>query len=266
MMTTIGNAGRVLRDPWPRWTDRMVAWYRRAAAASDYAERVLAAAADVLEGSRTVIDVGAGFGALALPLARRGFHVTAIEPSPTMARAVREGAAGAGPGTVTVVEAAWGEVPLSARDVVLCARVCGLLDRPDVLAGFTALARRGVVVVRDVPDGQDKFFFRELAPRLLGRPWPRRGGEPRTLELLRQLGIRPAETIVEYSSDQPFESLEEACDFWMEYMELEGDGPRAFLRDFLRERLIWRDGRLVAPLRRRASVLRWPGRFRGDPA
>ena len=64
-------------------------------------------------------------------------------------------------------------------------------------------------------------------------------------------------TPIEYDSDQPFDSLEEACDFWMEYMRLVDAGARDFLRAFLAERLA-RDGEgWVARFRKRAVVVHW---------
>ena len=41
--------------------------------------------AELLVECRTALDVGAGFGALALPLARRLLRVTAIEPAAAIA-------------------------------------------------------------------------------------------------------------------------------------------------------------------------------------
>ena len=77
---------------------------------------------------------------------------------------------------------------------------------------------------------------------------------------LERLGIRPVVTPIEYSSDQPFDSLEEACDFWMTYMGLEGEGPRGYLRRFLGERLDRRGAEWIAPFRKRAAVITWrPG-------
>lgn len=57
--------------------------------------------------------------------------------------------------------------------------------------------------------------------------------------------------------NQPFESLEEACDFWMTYMGLEGEEPREFFRRFLGDRLPREGDAWVAPLRKRAAVLWW---------
>ncbi|MBI1734719.1 MAG: class I SAM-dependent methyltransferase [Candidatus Rokubacteria bacterium] len=240
------------------WTARRVAWYRRANARSDYADRVLAVVDDLLARSASALDVGAGFGALALPLASRLSRVTAIEPAREMARTLRDDARTLGLANVTVIEAAWSDVEVAPHDLVLCAHVGPLLGHgAPFLRAVPALARRGVVLVRDVPGGDDKFFFRELYPRLRGEPYERASDYEDTLAAIATLGVQPTVTAIDYASDQPFVSLEEACDFWMEYMRLEGDAPRAFLRDFLRERLTREGAGWIAPFRKRAAVIHW---------
>lgn len=240
------------------WSARKVAWYQRANARSDYAPRVLEAATGLLAESRTALDVGAGFGALALPLARRMVEVTAIEPARAMARALQESAVREGLGNLVVLEAAWDEVVVVPRDVVVCAHVSNLLEPGSTfLPAISAVARRGAIIVRDVPGGQDKFFFGELFPLLLGRPYEHGCEADGTVHALAALGIRPTVTTIEYSSDQPFESLEEACDFWIDYMELRGDDVRTFLRRFLGERLRREGRRWLAPFRKRAAVIQW---------
>jgi SAM-dependent methyltransferase len=238
-----------------RWTERTVAWYERANERSDYAERVLAAVAPVLASCRSALDVGAGFGALALPLAARLEAVTALEPSPPMAAALRRAIARRGVTNLTVAQARWGERELPVHDLVVCAHVGPLLDGGSpFLAALPRLARRAFVVIRDAPGGDDKFFFSELYPRLLGRPYARNRPHEDTLDALRRQGLSPAILHLDYRSDQPFESLEEACDFWMTYMGLEDEASRDFLRAFLAERLSREAGGWVAPFRKRAMV------------
>jgi hypothetical protein len=244
------------------WTDRTAAWYRRAAERGDYAARVLAAIGRRLDACRTALDVGAGCGALAIPLARRLRSVTALEPSPAMARALRRWAAEAGLGNVVVVEAAWGDVPVSPHDLVLCAHVGDLLRADsNFLREAGRTARRLVVVVRDLTSarGGDKFFYRELYPALLGRPYASHSKADDPVGALRSLGIHPAVTEIEYRSDQPFADLDEACEFWMTYLGLSGSRARDYLTAFLRERLVRRAGEWVAPFQKRAAVIMWEG-------
>jgi hypothetical protein len=240
------------------WSERKVAWYRRANARSNYADRVLTAGAREVAASRTALDVGAGFGALALPLARQLDRVTALEPSPAMASALRTDAAAAGLANVTVLEARWGDVAVAPHDLLVCAHVGPLLGGDSAfLAAVRDIARRAVIIVRDMPGEDDKFFFRELYPRLRGQTYESCCDYADTLAALGRVGIEPEVTVIEYDSSQPFSDLDEACDFWMEYMRLTGDEPRAELRRFLPPRLIRRGTELIAPFHKRAAVIHW---------
>jgi hypothetical protein len=175
-----------------------------------------------------------------------------------MAKALREAVDVRGLGNVTVLEAAWGEVPVEPHDLVLCAHV-GELLRPGApfFREAPAVARRAVAVVRDAGQDGDKFFFRELYPRLLGRPYGPGGDHAETLEAVRALGVEPTVRLVEYRSDQPFDDLEEACDFWQEYLGVTGDEARAFLHRFLAQRLTPEREGWIAPYLKRAAVIWW---------
>jgi hypothetical protein len=119
------------------------------------------------------------------------------------------------------------------------------------------VATHAIVLVRDTPGRDDKFFYSELYPRLLGRPYIRTCEDGDTVAGLTPLGIAADVTTIEYRSDQPFDSLDEACEFWMTYMDLAGEAPHRFLHGFLGERL-QRDGDgWLAPFTKRATVIRW---------
>lgn len=240
------------------WTERKVAWYRRALERSDYADKVLGALGPILQGCETALDVGAGCGALTLPLAARLRHVTAMEPAPAMVKALREEARIRGLTNVKVIEAVWGDVPVGRHDLVLCAHV-GELTRPGsaFLRDVSSVAARGVVLVRDATGDADKFFFRELYPKLLGRPYESGCSREESIERLAALGAASTVTMVAYHSDQPFADLEEACDFWEEYLGVGGDETRAFLRRFLAARLTHEASGWVAPYPKQAAVIWW---------
>jgi SAM-dependent methyltransferase len=255
-----GGSGRSGRRDGAFWTARTVAWYQQALDRSDYAARVLGAIEPLLAGAESVLDVGAGCGALALPLAERIPRVTALEPAPAMAAALRAEAGRRGCGHLRVVDGAWGEVAVPPHDLVLCAHV-GELTRPGApfLRDAARRARRWVVIVRDQAGASDKLFFRELYPALLGRPYGEGPGHGDAIGGLAGAGIRPEVAVVDYRSDQPFADLEEACDFYEVYLGVSGAEVRAFLRDFLGARLVREAAGWVAPYTKRAAVLWWPG-------
>lgn len=240
------------------WNERTVAWYQRAVARSDYADVVLRAMDPMIAECEDALDIGAGCGALAIPLARRMKSVVALEPAPAMAQALRREAKRLGLDNLRVVESAWGEVSISGCDLILCAHVGGLLrGESSFLAEITSLARRGVALVRDADGDRDKFFFKELYPKLLGRPYSACCDFAETVTALKSMGVEPSVTFVDYRSDQPFDDLEEACDFWMEYLGLAEEPHREFLTEFLSERLVKEAGGLLAPYPKRAAVIWW---------
>ena len=248
----------MIRQAGEFWTERKVAWYLRALERSDYAGKVLGVLAPLLAECESALDVGAGCGALALPLAERLRRVTALEPAPAMAKALREQAQARGLGNIEVIEAAWGDVPVVPHDLVLCAHVGELLhaDAP-FLGEVSSVARRGVALVRDTGRERDKFFFKELYPIWLGRPYVPGCDYEETVEGLARLGTSPTVTLLPYRSDQPFTDLEEACDFWQEYLGLEEEPFREFLREFLAKRLVPEESGWIAPYPKQAAVLWW---------
>jgi 2-polyprenyl-3-methyl-5-hydroxy-6-metoxy-1,4-benzoquinol methylase len=93
----------------------------------------------------TLLDIGAGAGRFALPLALRCKHVTAVEPSPSMRETLYHLAAEAGIKNVTVIAHRWEDVEVEPVDVVLSAHVIYLIeDMGPFVAKLAAHARQKV--------------------------------------------------------------------------------------------------------------------------
>jgi len=152
-----------------------------------------------------VLDIGAGAGRYALPLAGRVREVVALDPSASMLAALREGASAAGLANVRIVEGRWPEA----------------LDggNPDVpnppFADVSLIAHVGYDVEAIGPflDAMERATRRtcaavmmERSPASLAAPlWPDVHGEERValpalgalVELLEARGRRPAVAVVE---------------------------------------------------------------------
>src|SRR5262249_45833302 len=83
----------------------------------------------------TLLDVGAGAGRFALPLALRCKQVTAVEPSPSMGETLRHLAAEVGIDNVTLVASPWDEAEVQPADRAVSPHVLYLLEgiRPFLL-------------------------------------------------------------------------------------------------------------------------------------
>lgn len=100
----------------------------------------------------TVLDIGAGIGRWALPMARVARQVTAVEPLAGMREILRERAAAQGIGNLSLVEAAWMEAEVAPHDLVVAAHAT--YATPDLLAfvgKMGACARRRCALALRLP-------------------------------------------------------------------------------------------------------------------
>ena len=79
-----------------------------------------------------VLDIGAGPGTLAVPLARRGCKVTVVEPSPMMVSALREYQASEQVEDIRIIEKRWEDVTIEELggpfDIVIASYSLSMVD------------------------------------------------------------------------------------------------------------------------------------------
>lgn len=213
----------------------------------------------------TLLDVGAGGGRFALPLAERGWRVMAVEPSDAM-RAVLLEAAQERRVSLTTLTTRWppdaGATP--EANVVLCANV--FYDVPDLAPFVAALDRaasRAVAVYLSLthPVGHLARLWREF------RGWVVPTG-PTYLDaaaVVFSLGIPVQITLLPVQPTLFFNSLDEAVEGYRNRLGLLPQAERdATLRARLAATLVASDGRLMMPPReRQAAVLWWEKDGRG---
>ena len=157
----------------------------------------------------TVLDVGAGGGRLALPLALRCRHVTAVEPSPSMVEQLLEGADEAGISNLSVVQANWEDAEVESADLVICSHVVyGVVDIDQFVLKLDAHARGEVAVFAfmDSPPSRFAAFWRAVyREERLNMP-----ALPELMQVLWQLGIHPDVEMLPLDARFAFESREDA--------------------------------------------------------
>lgn len=207
--------------------------------------------------NKSVLDVGCGPGALALPLARAGSRVTALDWSPAMLESLREQARRWICPPPRAVCAAWEDyAPAEPQDLVLAAFFPDAYS-PEGLARLESWSRGKVALV--LGDGRETFAFRRaLWSQMLDVPF-RDGGFHLTCALgwLMASGRRPSLARLAWPTrlDQPMDTVVE---FYQAYFAIFGqEGPEVTAR--IRAALEpWREGeRLRARGEASLGVIWW---------
>ncbi len=240
------------------WNRLKANWYRRGLDYTDFPEKALSVILPRAEDAKTFLDIGAGCGTLALPLAKAGKTVTAIDSSEAMIEILREDISREKIKGVRPVLSEWGKAEVKSHDAVICANVPTLLSEPEEnLKEMDRLARKAVFIIENADPMADKFYYRELYPLLFNKPFGERADYFKTYSALHSLGIFANVEIIEYDFDQPFESLDEAIEFWKEYIGIVTEEHDRKLRDYLGGKLVKRKGVLLAKFRKRSAVMWW---------
>lgn len=207
------------KDPAAFWDDPETAerYWRASREEEDTRERVARTVRElqVRSGDR-VLDVGAGPGVLAVPLARAGCRVTAVEPSRAMMSVLRANVSRFGLRGVRCLEKRWeevdpaGDLPFPFRVVVCFASLC----MPDLASAVRKMERAcsGTVHLYG-------FSGTPTWDALPARLWPRLHGcdyhpMPRgdvLLNLLGEMGIRPGVSRFPFRNLSRFSSPREAA-------------------------------------------------------
>ena len=206
---------------------------------SDYSEQFL----NIMHPEKewAVIDVGSGAGTLAIPLASRVRHVTALDFSPVMVDLLRGACQHSAVKNVTPVLASWEDdwsaLGIAKHEVAVASRSMIVEDPRAELEKLNATATRRVFVSLPVGDGP---FDRKLF-EALGRELPFRTDYIFAYNILYQMGIFANVAFISTNKNKTYESKEAAYEslLWM-FPDLDG-GEEIRLQKFVSERLV-RDG------------------------
>src|SRR5579859_4452701 len=152
---------------------------------------------------KTVIDVGAGTGRHAVPVAARVEWVTAVEPSEGMRGMI------SARDNMTVVASTWEDAEVAPADLVIsCHVLYGIADPRPFIAKLERSARERVFVMlreSDLPHPA-----RIIRTRLAGHTGPRLPRFSELFMLLMQMGIAADVTFLSYPMMTRYSDMDEA--------------------------------------------------------
>jgi len=235
------------------WSRRVASYYentRRLRGPGPVVEAVLAATRP----GDSVLDVGGGFGAVAVPVAASGRRVTVVEPSGSMVEHLGRWAADAGVSDrVVAVRSLWEETDVAPHDAVVSAHVLYPIEDvvPFVARLRTAARSTCLVALRlTAPESAPADLFAEMhgEERV---PQPSFGD---LCAVLGELGWGFETSVHHIDSTWTYETLDEAVDSVSQSLLVsEREDGRARVRVWATENLREEGGRFM-PLRPQASV------------
>lgn len=240
------------------WNRMKAEWYRKGLDYSTLPKAALPVILSRTEDAKTFLDIGSGCGTLAIPLAKAGKRVTALDSSPAMIEILKDDIRKQNIKNITPVLAKWGEAELKPHDAILCSNVPVLLGEPaEFIKSIEGLYRKAAFIIENADPNSDKFYYRELYPLLFNRPFGERSDYLKTYKALHGLGIFANVEIIDYDFDQPFESIEEAVEFWKEYIGIVTEEHDRKLTEFLSKKLVRKKGLLFARFHKKSAIMWW---------
>ncbi len=221
-----------------------------------------------LTSGETVLDVGAGTGRLALPMARLAKSVTALDQSSGMLSCLQENMAAEGLKNIRCIQKSWQDVSmgeLEPHDVVLSSNSLGVYDLKEALAKMDALAKRAVYIFTFSDGKRDDGFRQFMREGKEGREgvhgrhgWHEAGpaGYLVIYNLLADMGILADIKIMNWQSDEHYPSLDEAVAEWKQMHEVPAE-REPDLREFLSLRLVEDEKGLCMHRRHKQVLISW---------
>ena len=209
-----------------------------------------------LHSSDTVLDIGAGTGRFAIPMARVARSVTAVEPSPSMAAFLRENAAAEGLTNIQLLEDRWDDAEVERHDVVFCSHAMYTsLDLPGFVRKMERSARDACFLVMRAPSHDG--VMRELSQHIYGQPHD----SPNFVvgyNVLYDMGIYANVLMENFVRTWTNDSLEDAVERARRHLRL-GDSTAHddMIRETLARRLTLRDGQYHWPDGMRSALAWW---------
>ncbi len=216
-------------------------WYDVQLKHSNYPGALLEMIKRHLSTETSLLDIGAGTGAFAIPMARVANKVTAVEPSLAMAKILLGKMNGQK--NIHVVNQYWEDIKadeMGPHDMVLAVNALyRITDIVSALKKMIALSRKHLFIIMSCKSS----FYHDIWHAFKKRAY---SGPPSFLHLynvLCQLGIFANIEWVKTKTNHVYADMDQAVNYWQSRLNL-GPGKENSLRAYLEKKLVAEHGAL----------------------
>nr|WP_321350446.1 class I SAM-dependent methyltransferase [uncultured Methanoregula sp.] len=257
------EASKIPNDPTHNWDRKENAERYDANARSVYDDRVRTtiAALEISHDSR-VLDIGAGPGTLALPLAPLVKEITAVEPGAGMVEILKTHAGREGIRNISCVQKVWEDVDLSLDlkapyDIVVASLSLTMHDIREALTKMDATASGSVHLFwfADMPFWER--MYADLMEPLHGRPYYSGPKADCLFEVLYQMGIYPDVTMLPLEKEYRFKNREDMFAFFVKRFDAGTPQQERIVREYVTPRIREQGSEVVISGNSTFAHIRW---------
>ena len=200
-------------------------------------------------GSR-VLDIGAGPGTMAVPIAKVAAHVTAVEPSPGMTSVLAEYAEEEGVSNIQIVQKRWEDIDLSSDldgqyDVVVASYSLGMPDIKEAISAMYSASSGWVCLYWFADTTSWEQAMIDLWPKLHGREYRSGPKADVIFNLLYSMGIYPNVETADMDHVRRFPDIAAAVDEFRDQYGIQTPEQEAILQEYLKGVLVQKGDELI---------------------
>jgi nitrogenase molybdenum-iron protein beta chain len=216
----------------------------------------------------TILDVGAGTGVFAIPLAKHAKRVIAVEPSTGMLKILKDKALEHNLTNIECINKKWEEVSSDELielnngkyDLVICSHALYYIT--ELHGSFKKMndLSKGYVYLLIEAAWDNTDAYAKLWERLHKKPMLTYPDYAYIYMTLRELDIHPNIEMLDTYAKRYVTSTDEVIERWKDYLDLDSElteDQRAAIREYLADKIKEEDGKLYMEWQSKDAVIHW---------
>ncbi len=232
--------------------------FQRQYSRSDYRDKLLEKAQ--IEPDSTVLDVGCGPGNLAVPLASRAKHVTALDKSGEMLRLGKKEADAQKISNISFIHMDWNDVVIGRdvppHDIVICSRSFANQNPRESLIKLNRAANSRVYLTLRTSADEATAFFHNLYKEV-GKEYKVYPDYLYGCNLLHQIGILAHVDFINYTDSFRYTTAEDTYRVMSSHMNITNQEQKDKMMLFITRNMTSNNGNFVLDIKVKWALLWW---------